>query len=109
MTDTGLPDLPGSRRVLPVAPSEGQIERVRELLNQSEHWVLRGDWKRYLDGDGDVGLVPIERLVVDQRVAAASWVSQQRHALYATLEGGRVAPDGWLEKLPLYRALSDDR
>lgn len=108
MTLTAPPNVPGSRRVLPVDPSPHQVDRVRALVHQSEHWVLRGDWLRYLAGDDAVGTVPIERLVRDQRIAAASWISQQRHALHATLEGGRQAPEGWLEGLPLYKALTAD-
>lgn len=109
MTLTAPPNLPGSRRVLPRNPSPHQVERVRALLGQDQHWVLRGDWLRYLKGDGTSGLVPLHRLVRDQRIAAAAWISQQRHELYATLEGGRVAPEGWLEALPLYDALTGER
>lgn len=106
MTLTAPPHVPGSRRVLPRAPDENQVERVRTLLHQDQHWVLRGDWSRYLNSEGEVGLVPISRLMRDQRVAAAAWVSQQQHSLYETLEGERSAPDGWLDALPLYRALT---
>lgn len=108
MTSTAPPNVPGSRRVLPLDPTPHQIERVRALLEQDEHWVLRGDWLRYLAQDGPAGTVPVEGLRRDQRVAAAAWISQQRHRLYATLEGERIAPDGWLEKLPLYQALTRD-
>lgn len=108
MTITAPPNVPGSRRVLPQVPSEHQIERVRSLLNQGEHWVLRGDWSRYLNSDGQQGLVPISRLMRDQRIAAAAWISQQQHSLYETLEGARTAPEGWLDELPLYRALTRD-
>lgn len=108
MTLTAPPNVPGSRRVLPRAPDEHQVERVRALLQQGQHWVLRGDWSRYLNGDGEIGLVPISRLVRDQRVAAAAWISQQQHSLYETLEGDRTAPDDWLSALPLYRALTSE-
>lgn len=108
MTLSPPPTVPGSRRVLPPVPDRHQVERVRSLLEQDQHWVLRGDWSRYLTGDGQVGLVPISRLMRDQRIAAAAWISQQQHALYETLEGQRTAPDGWLATLPLYRALTNE-
>ena len=108
MTLSAPPNVPGSRRVLPRAPSEHQAERVRALLHQDEGWVLRGDWSRYLNQEGETTLVPISRLMRDQRIAAAAWISQQQHHLYETLEGERRAPDGWVDSLPLYRALTRD-
>lgn len=107
MTVTMPPNVPGSRRVLPVTPTKHQVERVRELLDQDERWVLRGDWARYLQGEGTTGMVPVDGLERDQRIAAAAWISQQRHALHAALEDAPVAPEGWLESLPLYRVLSE--
>lgn len=108
MTQTAPPTIPGSRRVLPTVPSKHQVERVQNLLHQGEHWVRRGDWKRYLDADDTRGTIPIELLGRDQRVAAAAWISQQRHVLHELLDGQRTAPEGWLEALPLYRALTTD-
>lgn len=107
MTTTMPPDLPGSQRVVPVHPSDSQIKRLMDLLEQDRSWVLRPSWRRYLDEGQDDG-VPISSLTRDQRIAALAWLRQQRHRLHAVLEGGTYAPDGWLERLPLYRALEAD-
>lgn len=84
-----------------------EVERLRKLLEQDEEWVLRPDWMAYLRGKED-GRVDIAALPRGHRVAAKAWLSQQRHRLYQKLEGGESAPDGWLESLPLYRAMDDD-
>lgn len=106
MSTTMPPNVPGSRRILPLHPTEHHLERVRALLHQDQYWVLRGAWRIYLDSSGSEGTVPVRSLQRDQQIAAAAWISQQRHALHAALEGGRIAPDGWIESLPLYRTLS---
>lgn len=96
-----------SRRAVPRDLTDGQRERLRSLLDDPDTWVLRPGWLPYLL-HGDQGtLVATDGLTNDQRVAAIAWLKQQRHALYRALEGGRIAPDGWLEALPLYRRLVD--
>lgn len=79
-------------------------ERLRWLLHDPDHWVLRTNWERYLRSGDERLLVTTDQLTQDQRVAAAAWLAQQRHALYRALEGGDRAPDGWLEDLPMMRA-----
>lgn len=105
MTMTMPPNLPGSRRVVPLFPTDVQLDHLRALLKQSDAWVLRPRWQRYLDGGEDRHLTPIASLSRDQRIAARAWLRQQRHRLYEALEGGRMAPDDWLEALELYQAL----
>lgn len=98
-----------SRRAVPLVLTEAQRERLRSLLDDPETWVLRPGWEPYLL-HGDHGtLVATDDLTNDHRVASIAWLRQQRHALYRALEGGKVAPDGWLESLPLYRRLVDGR
>lgn len=106
MTMTAPPNTPGSQRAVPRHPLPRTVTRLRELLG-GKRWVLRPSWSDYLAG-GDEPLVPIDHLTRDQRVAARSWLQQQRHALYRALEGGERAPDGWLEDMPLYQSLEGD-
>lgn len=71
-------------------------------MSQTEGWVRRPVWAAYLR-TGDPSLIqPIDELTRDQFVAIHAWFRQQRHALHRVLEGGVVAPDGWVESLPLY-------
>lgn len=105
MTHTMPPNLPGSIRAVPHRPSEEQRERLRELLQQSEAWALRPDWVPYIVHGDKRALRPIDKLTPDQRIGALAWLRQQRHRLHAVLEGGQLAPDGWLESLPLTQAL----
>lgn len=107
MTMTMPPNTPGSRRAVPDHMDADEIERLRSLLHQREHWVLRPDWHAYLEGEDRQG-VAIAGIGRDHRIAARSWLAQQRHRLYRALEGEAHAPDGWLEELPLYQALGDD-
>lgn len=104
MTMTSPPTTPGSRRTVPHYPRPGVVDQLRRLV-AGRRWVLRPAWDRYLAGEDDV-LVPIDHLTRDQRLAAIAWLRQQRHRLYATLEGGEAAPAGWLADLPLYQALN---
>jgi hypothetical protein len=106
MTSTKPPNGPGSRRAVPEHPTPRQVELLRELVDQDKRWILRPHWDAYLAErvDLDEG-TDIARLTRDQRVAARSWLRQQTHVLHARLVGGRTAPDGWLEGLPLYEAL----
>jgi hypothetical protein len=106
MTTTMPPNTPGSRRIVPPRPTPRQRQLLADLLGQGKRWILRGDWRAYLDD----GLIEdegwrIESLSRDQRVAARSWLSQQQHQLYAVVQDGPVAPEGWLEATPLYQAL----
>lgn len=106
MTTTMPPNAPGSRRIVPPRPTTRQRQLLGELLGQGKRWVLRGDWRRYLE-DGlieDEGC-RIETLSRDQRVAARSWLAQQQHRLHEVTEGGALAPEGWIETTPLYQAL----
>lgn len=105
MTHTMPPNLPGSRRAVPHRPTPEQRERLRELLYQSEAWALRPDWEPYIMLGDKRALRPIDKLTADQQIGALAWLRQQRHRLYAVLEGGEHAPDGWLESQPLYQAL----
>ena len=100
------PRMPGSRRSVPRNLTTEQRERLRTLLEDPETWVLRPGWLRFLL-DGDEGqIVATSQLNADERAAALAWLKQQRHALYQVLEGAERAPDGWLERLPLYQRLS---
>jgi hypothetical protein len=95
----------GSSRMVPPRLTDEQRERLRWLLDDPELWVLRTGWQRFLlDGDR-APLIPTDSLTADQRVAARAWLRQQRHALHRVLEGGRAAPDGWLESFELYERL----
>ena len=106
MTSTKPPNTPGSRRAVPRHTTPRQAELLRDLLLQEKRWILRPSWHLYLadridlDDGREVG-----ELSRDQRIAAVSWLTQQQHRLYEVVEGGRVAPDGWLESLPLHAAL----
>ena len=100
------PPSSASRRTVPPHLTSDQRARLRDLLDDPDTWVLRPGWLPYLL-HGDRGtLVPTDELTRDQRVAAIAWLEQQRHPLHRALEGGTVAPPGWLESLPLYRRLT---
>lgn len=86
--------------------TETQVEHLRELLEQGDRWVGRARWVRWLDHGDEDDTTPIKALPHDDRIAACSWLRQQRHVLYDTVEGGHHAPDGWIEDRPLYRGLS---
>lgn len=107
MTTTMPPHTPGLRRTIPSDPSPGVLQALRRLLFQDEGWVRRPNWGAYL-ATGDVKhLRPLDELTRDQFVAVHAWLRQQRHALHHALEAGSVAPDGWVESLPLYEAVRD--
>lgn len=106
MTMSMPPNTPGSRRAIPANLKASEVERLRELIQQDQRWVLRPDWMSYLRSDHLTG-VDIASLPRGHRIAARAWLAQQRHALHRAVEGSGEAPDGWLESLPLYRALSD--
>lgn len=84
------------------------MAHVRGLLSQSEVWVTRARWSRWLrDGDA-VDTVPIATMRADDRLAARAWLAQQRHVLYRTLGGeGLRAPVDWMTRQPLFRGLGD--
>lgn len=97
--------MPGSRRAVPLSLTEEQRDRLRWLLEDPDHWVRRTKWERFLL-DGDMTAAEkTDSLTDDQKVAALAWLRQQRHHLYAVLEGGPRAPDGWLEAFSLYDRL----
>ncbi len=101
------PRLASARRSVPRNLTEVQRDRLRRLLEDPDTWVLRPGWEPYLL-DGDEGpLVDPRELSPDHRAAAVAWLRQQRHALHRELEGSDVAPDGWLENLPLYGRMVD--
>lgn len=105
LTSTMPPYGPGSRRVIPIRPGPKHAERLRDLLEQDDCWVLRGDWERWLEHGSPHLLTPISELTRDQCAAAVAWLVQQQHALYESIYGSKPAPDGWIEEQPLYRAL----
>jgi hypothetical protein len=97
------------RRAVPPRLSNEQRDRLRWLLEDPDHWVLRSSWERYLRTGESSLLVRTEQLTQDQRVAAEAWLSQQRHALHRALEGGERASEGWLDSLPMVRAFAQRR
>jgi hypothetical protein len=107
VTTTMPPHTPGSRRVVPDRLDAAQRERLRGLLEDPDTWVLRPTWERYVLHGDDALLVRPEDLTRDHRIAALAWLRQQRHRLYHALEGGRIAPDGWLESLPLVQRFEE--
>jgi hypothetical protein len=100
------PDRPGASRTVPQRLTDEQRRRLRWLLDDPELWVLRTGWHRFLLDDDRTALVSTDQLTADQRVAALAWLRQQRHSLYRALEGGPIAPDGWLEAFGLYQRLA---
>lgn len=98
-----------SRRAVPLRLTDEQRGRLRSLLDDPDTWVLRPGWEPYLLRGDEGTLVDPESLSNDHRIASIAWLRQQRHALHRALEGGEVAPDGWLESLPLYRRLTGGR
>lgn len=103
MTTTLRPYGSGSRRAVPARPTEAQREALSEWL-QNDLWVLRPVWDRWLATGDDKWKTPLTSLTRNQHEAARAWLRQQRHALHEVVASG-PAPDGWLEQLPLYRAL----
>lgn len=99
------PDGPSSRRAVPTHLTQQQRERLWFLLNDPDTWVLRPGWERFLLHGEYATLVRTDELTADHRVAALAWLRQQRHALHRALEGDPVAPEGWLEALPLVARL----
>ncbi len=108
MTTTMPPHGPGSRRAVPSRLTEVQRDRLRWLLEDPDHWVLRPDWDRYLLTGERRHLVRTDALTRGQRVAALAWLVQQQHALHAVLEGGMIAPDGWIDAFGLTQRLRRD-
>jgi hypothetical protein len=105
VTSTMRPVLPGSLRTVPRHLNAEQTARLRLLLEDPDTWVLRPGWEPYLLHGDEAVLVHPAELTRDHRIAALAWLRQQRHALHQALEGGRVAPPGWLERFPLYQRL----
>ena len=103
-----LPQIPGSRRVIPLVITEDERTHLRSLLEQDEVWVGRARWPRWLRHGQQNDTMPIDEMRHDDRIAACAWLRQQRHSLYETVEAGSRAPAGWIEDLPLYKGLRPD-
>lgn len=99
------PAVPSSRRAVPERLTDAQRDRLRFLLDDPDTWVLRPGWERFLLHGDHASLVATDDLSADHRTAALAWLRQQRHALHRALEGGSIAPAGWLEGLPLVARL----
>jgi hypothetical protein len=82
-----------------------QRDRLQQLLDDPDTWVQRLSWQAFLADGGPATLVDTAELTADQRAAALAWLRQQRHALHRELVGSGIAPDGWLEALPLVQRL----
>lgn len=95
----------GSRRAVPRGLNTEQRARLQQLLDDPDTWVQRLSWEAFLTHGDPATLVDTAALTADQRAAALAWLRQQRHALHRELAGGPVAPDGWLEALPLVQRL----
>jgi hypothetical protein len=99
------PPMPSSRRTVPLRLTDEQRDRLAFLLEDPDTWVLRPGWERFLLHGEHVRLVETDSLSADHRTAALAWLRQQRHALHRALTGEPIAPDGWLEGLPLVARL----
>lgn len=99
------PPMPSSRRTVPTRLTSQQRERLCFLLDDPDTWVLRPGWERFLLQGDHATLVRTDSLSADHRTAALAWLRQQRHALYRAVTGELVAPEGWLEELPLVARL----
>jgi hypothetical protein len=97
----------GSRRAVPRGLNTEQRERLQQLLDDPDTWVQRLSWEAFLTHGDPATLVDTAALTADQRAAALAWLRQQRHALHRELAGGPIAPDGWLEALPLVQRLEE--
>lgn len=105
MTSTRLPSGLGSRRAVPRGMNADQRDRLQRLLDDPDTWVHRLSWQAFLTHGGPATLVDTAELTADQRAAALAWLRQQRHALHRELVGEPIAPDGWLEALPIVQRL----
>jgi len=95
----------GYLRAVPRRVTADQRANLEKLLNNTDSWVLRFAWEKYL-AHGDLSaLTPIAKLTQDQRAAGVAWLTQQQHALYSALNGAAVAPQGWIEAQPLLQQL----
>jgi hypothetical protein len=95
----------GARRAVPDNLDDEQRDRLRWLLEDPDSWVLRPGWETFLRTGDRATLLRPEELTRDHRIAALAWLRQQRHRLHQVLEGGPVAPPGWLEHFGLYQRL----
>lgn len=96
-----------TNRIVPVVLRPMHETHIRTLLEQGEFWVARNVWRRWLDSGDDALTVPIARMNRDERIAAAAWISQQKHLLHAVVAHDGTAPDGWAAGLTLTVALLD--
>lgn len=92
--------------MIPLVITDIETKHLQQLLEQDEVWVVRARWVRWLREAQLSDTVPISTMRRDERIAARSWLRQQRHYLHATIHGGLRAPIGWVESMPLYRGLT---
>lgn len=90
--------------MIPLFVDETQVSHLRELLEQRDVWVGRKRWVRWLDEARQADTMPIDSMTRDDRIAACSWLRQQRHVIHDVIHGG-AAPTGWIEEQPLYEGL----
>lgn len=89
-----------SPTAVPSAVSE--VDALRELLDQDEHWVPPVDWARFVRTADRSLLVPTDGFTRDRCIAVRAWLYQQRHELYRALGLGTAAPEGWIEATRIY-------
>lgn len=87
--------------------TEEEVEHLQQLLEQEAYWVRRARWPRWLRTGAEEDTTAIEVMGHDDRLAACAWLRQQQHYLHETIHGG-PAPAGWVDELPLHRALRVD-
>lgn len=104
MTSNLPSEWPGNRRAVPTFPTDAHVEHLRDWIGQGDYWVRRTEWATWLD-TGVSRHFPVTSLTQDQCVAALAWLRQQQHALHRAIEGGVLAPVGWIDKLPLHLAI----
>lgn len=92
--------------MIPLVITDIETKHLQQLLEQDEVWVVRARWVRWLREGQLSDTVPISTMRRDERIAARSWLRQQRHYLHATVHGDLRAPIGWVESMPLYRGLT---
>lgn len=91
--------------MIPLVITDTETKHLQQLLEQGDQWVVRARWVRWLREGQLSDTIPIASMRHDERIAACSWLRQQRHYLHETIHGGRRAPDEWIQQLPLYKGL----
>ena len=95
--------------MIPLVITDTETKHLQQLREQGDAWVVRARWVRWLRDGQVTDTVPISSMRHDERIAACSWLRQQRHYLHHTIHGDLRAPVGWVEGLPLYRGLTPGR